>query len=225
MKIVFEEKENDIIFRLLDFDSKYTQIFEACFYQNDSESYYKKFSKDIKHIDIIKSNYQKNAKTMFDQCGHFVSIPWEKGLQNVCSIMHNSGIEWWLTGSCATCIRGIDLNPHDIDIIINSKYLDEAIELYSSYLIEPVIDTNGWITKYFGVAFNQVRIDLAFDPSPELDIPEPSDCGPFAQNNLEEIEWRGFKIKVPPLFLQLKTNEYRGRMDRVEKITEYLEKN
>lgn len=222
MKIVFEEQGNDAVFRLTEFDPKYKQIFEACFYQTDGDSYYKKFPKDIRHIDKIRENYRKNAKTMFDQCGYFIPVPWEKGLENVCSIMNGSGIEWWLTGSCAACIRGIGLNPHDIDIMIKSENPDETIELFSDYLIEPVIETNGWVTKYFGVAFSQARIDIAFGPSPELDKPEPSDCGPFAQGNLEQIIWNGYRIKIPPLYLHLNTSKRRGRTERIKKIEEYL---
>jgi hypothetical protein len=132
---------------------------------------------------------------MFDQCGYFTEIPWQEGLKSFCSIIYETDIDWWLTGSCATCIRGIELKPHDIDIMVKSEYLDEVIELFSDYIIEPIIDTNGWIIKYFGVVFLHSRIDLAFDR---------------------------YSIKVPPLRLQINTNKLRGRDDRVEKINNYL---
>ena len=222
MKIIFEEDGNDIIFRLTEFDQKYIKILDACFYKKENDCYIKRFPKGINNIDKIKENYLKYAKTMFDQCGYFIEIPWQKGLQEFCSIINKTKIEWWLTGSCATCIRGIGLNPHDIDIMVKSEYINEMNNIFSDHIIEPIVDTNGWVTRYFGVMFLHVRIDLAFDPSPELDKPQPCDYGLYAQQNLDEEIWNGYKIRIPPLDLQLHTNKLRGRTDRVDKIEKYL---
>jgi hypothetical protein len=65
-------------------------------------------------------------------------------------------------------------------------------------------------------------VDLAFDPQPALDQPEPSDSGPYARDHLEEVVWRGTQIKVPPLQLQLATNLRRGRTARAEAIARVM---
>ena len=222
MKITFEEINDDVIYRISDFDPKYEKIFQMCFYQNDGKGYIKKYPKKSKYIEKMKRRYYENAQLMFDQLGYFSDVPWEMALKSFCQIINGKDINWWLTGSCATCIRGIELNPHDLDIMIDSKNVDELTELFSNYLIEPIINTDGWLTKDFGVIFLHARIDIASDPAAILDEPEPIDCGPYAQSNLEVLDWAGFKIKVPPLELQLTVNRKRGRLDRVEKIEEYL---
>jgi hypothetical protein len=56
-----------------------------------------------------------------------------------------------------------------------------------------------------------------------LDNPEPIDCGPYAKNNLETMNWEGYTIKVPPLELQLNVIKLRGRIDRVKKTEEYIQ--
>ena len=222
MKVSFEELDNEIIYRIHDFDSKYEPILKMCFYQNDGQGYVKKYPAKAKYIEKMKKRYSEYAETMFDQLGYFTEVPWESGLQKFCSMVRDSNIDWWLTGSCATCIRGVNLNPHDIDIMIDSKSCSELTELFQDYLIEPIIDTDGWLTKDFGVIFIDVRIDIASDPAPILDNPEPVDCGPYAKNNLETINWKGYEVKVPPLQLQLNVNRLRGRLDRVEKIEDFL---
>ena len=75
---------------------------------------------------------------------------------------------------------------------------------------------------YFGVAFLGARVDLAFSPHESLDEPEPADCGPYAMKNLEEYNWKGYKVKIPPLELQLSTNRKRGRFDRAKQIEEFI---
>jgi hypothetical protein len=106
--------------------------------------------------------------------------------------------------------------------MVDSCDVAKISDIFSDHLIEPIVDTNGWVTKDFGVIFRHARIDIASDPQESLDDPEPIDCGPYAKANLEEVNWRGFVIRVPPLQLSLNVNKQRGRTDRVEAIENYL---
>jgi len=222
LKIEFEKHGKDILFKVSEFEPEYERVFEMCFYKKEGNSYVKSFSKSIKNIDKIMDYYFKNAEKMFNQLGYFSQIPWEKALLEFVKRLDGKNMDWWLTGSCATCIRGIDFNPHDVDIMINSKDIPQIEDLFSDRIIEPIIDSAGWVTKDFGVLFLHARIDIASDPVESLDNPQPVDCGPFANNNLEEVVWNGFKIKVPPLNLQLYTNKIRKRYERAKKIEEFL---
>jgi hypothetical protein len=152
----------------------------------------------------------------------YFGMPWEKALELFCQRVQNSGLSWWLTGSCAACIRGVDLNPHDVDIIIDSKHCSLVEDMFAQEIIEPLRDTSGWVTKDFGVIFLKARIDIASDPSPKIDLPQPSDCGPYALANLETVNWHGYDIRVPPLELQIDINKRRGRTERAEKISAFL---
>ncbi len=224
MQITFQKCGQDVVFTLSEFDLKYEEVFKMCFYEKDGNTYIKRFSKDIPNLEKIKVNYKRNAQEMFDQLGYFKPIPWETALYEFVKEVHGTGVDWWLTGSCAACIRGIPLNPHDVDIMIDSKHVSEISDIFADHIVEPIIDTGGWLTKDFGVIFHHARIDIASDPNPCLDDPEPIDCGPYAKNHLESVNWRGFEIKVPPLVLQLNINRKRGRMDRVKHIQAYMDK-
>lgn len=57
---------------------------------------------------------------MFDQLGYFAPIPWDAALYEFVSKLEGADIDWWLTGSSAVCIRGIALNPHDVDVMVAS---------------------------------------------------------------------------------------------------------
>lgn len=224
MNIVFEDNRREVIFRVKDFEPKYESILKMCFYEKDGDSYIKKYSNQIKNIKIIQENFKNNAEVMFNQVGYFEDIPWEKALLAFSERINQFDIDWWLTGSCAACIRGIPLNPHDVDIMVDSKDVEQLNNLFSDWMIEPFIDTGGWVTKDFGVLFKYARIDIASDPSPSLDQPEPVDCGPYAKDHLETVLFKGHQIKVPPIQLQINANRRRSRLDRVKLLEAYLNK-
>ncbi len=222
MKITTEEFDNKIRFSISNFDEKYQKIFKSCFYNELNGIYYKDFSAKYKYINNVRKNFELSAKDMFDQLGYYSDIPWEDALESFCQKVDGHNIDWWLTGSCASCLRGIELKPHDIDIMVNSKDIHLIESIFAEYLIEPIVNTDGWLTKDFGVIFLKARIDIASDPVENLDIPTPVDCGPTAKRNLEKIHWKGFDIKIPPIELQLNANKRRNRMDRVKLIENYI---
>ena len=215
---------SDIRFEISDFDMKYEKVLKMCFYKKDGDKFYKNFPQKYPYIETIQKNFSLYGRKMFDQLGYFSNVPWDKALYEFCLIAKNENIKWWLTGSCASCLRGIEFNPHDVDIMIDSSDVNKIIDMYSEYLIEPIINTNGWLTKDFGVLFLNARIDIASDPVEELDNPVPIDCGPTARDNLEKIDWNGFKLYIPPIEYQLNANRLRKRTNRVKLIEQYMNK-
>jgi hypothetical protein len=225
MRIAFERVGNQVAFRIEAFEPKYEPVFKSCYYRKDDRGYFKQFPANCMHMDRIQNRFSLYAQTMFDQLGRFAEVPWQDALRSFSRIMEDNHLEWWLTGSCATQLHGIEIGPHDIDAMVRAVDVPRITDVLKDFLIEPIVDTDGWVTKDFGVCFLTARIDIASDPSATLDDPEPADCGPFAFNHLEHLQWQGFDIRVPPLELQVNVNRRRGRMDRVEKIEAFLRAN
>lgn len=221
LKLSFLENSEHVTFRISDFDPRYEPVFQMCFYQADGDAYIKSFSANTPHLDQIMRHYSKNAESMFNQLGYFSPIPWQDALLFFLQRVKGADIHWWLVGSCAACVRGIPLNPHDVDIMLDHADIPMINQLFADVIIEPIVDTGGWLTRDFGVLFSHARIDIASDPVAALDDPEPVDCGPYAKAHLEEVVWQGYKIKVPPVALQIVVNRKRGRMDRVKLLEEY----
>ena len=222
MKVEFASNDDIVIFRVRDFSSPIEEALKMCFYQKDGDSYIKNFPASTPYMDKIMAHYEKYAEEMFLQLVYQRPIPWEKGLLEFLKRIDHSNVDWWLTGSCAACIRGININPHDVDMMVDSQSIGVIIELFKDNIIEPIIDTKGWVTKDFGVLFMQCRIDIASDPQSSLDEPEPVDCGPYAKSKLETVIWNGYKVRIPPIELQLNANKRRQRTERVRRIEEYM---
>lgn len=221
MKLWTEEKDGKVYFRIGKPDPKYLPVFRMCYYHGDEQGFYKVYPADYPHIGIIRQNFIRHGENMFNQLGYFAPIPWEDGLLAFADRVAGKGIDWWLTGSCAMCVRGIRIEPHDVDIMVNSHDIPAIMEIFRDDIFEPLLNTEGWVTKDFGVLFIACRIDIATDPSSRLDDPEPVDCGPYAKAHLETIIWQDHQISIPPLELSIAVNKKRERWDRVRLMEEF----
>lgn len=223
MKATCTIKDDNVIYRLSEYEPLYEKAFQMCFYEQDEQGYFKSFPASYRYTANVIKRFEAYAAQMFDQLLYRIPVPWEAALDAFCQRVKGSGLAWWLTGSCAACIRGVELDPHDVDIMIDSRQCSLVEDLFAEELIEPIRDTSGWVTKDFGVLFLEARIDIASDPSPKLDYPSPGDCGPYAMAHREKVNWRGYEILVPPLLLQVDVNNRRGRTQRAEKIRAFIQ--
>ena len=223
MKIDFLTTEDTVTFQVTDYSSSIEDALRLCYYEKAGDAYVKRFPVDTPYLDKIKAHYALYAEEMFLQIVYLRPIPWEQGLLTFADRVAGTGVDWWLTGSCAACVRGIPLKPHDVDIMVDARNIGLLRELFQDDTIEPIVDSSGWVTKDFGVLFLGCRVDIASDPQPILDQPEPVDCGPYAKTVLETVSWRGHQLRIPPIELQLNANRRRQRVERVRLIEEYMQ--
>jgi hypothetical protein len=199
-------------------DADYHAAAQDLYYSQIEDGFAKVYPANTPHLDRIYQNFEHYAEEMILQMAGVHPVPWEQGLLVFLQIIEGQNIDWWLTGSAALAVRGLDVSPRDLDLVVDDSGAQKLGDLMLDYLIEPVIDTHGWFCKWFGRAFLHARIEWMGDVSEKADEPEISDFGPTAASRLESINWREHEIRVPPLDLQLRVNERRGLTDRVEKI-------
>lgn len=178
----------------------------------------KSFPSDSRYIDKCFQNFERHIQEIILQRANVHPILWRDSLSAFLEIVEGKKIDWWLGGSAALAVRGINVVPHDIDLVTDESGALELGEILKDCLVEPVVDCQGWICRLFGKAFLHTEIGWAGAVEESVDIPKPTDFGPAAAQRLETVEWCSYKIRVPPLDLQILTNERRGLTDRVEKI-------
>jgi hypothetical protein len=126
-------------------------------------------------------------------------------------------LSWWLYGSAALAVRGLEIAPGDIDVNVGDAYL--AGELFGDLLVTPVEELDRWVAKRIGRAFYGAIIEWSSEPHAELDDPcNPHEQGPYVADRIETVEWRGHRLRMPPLSAQLAVCERRGLTDRVALI-------
>ncbi len=170
------------------------------------------------HLDRIYRNFERFVEEMILQTAHVHHATWEEALHTFLPIINGQDIDWFLVGSAALAVRGIEVFPRDIDLVVDALGAYRLGELLLDSLIQPVQETPGWIAGWFGRAFLHARLEWVGEVNEQADQPEISDFGLVAAQRLEVVNWLGYQLRVPPLDLQLRVSERRELLDRVEKI-------
>lgn len=220
---VSRRTEGDLTYFVISgLEPKYFDAVGHLFYAEKDGVFMKGFRSDASHLDKCYRNFERHIEEIILQMADVHPVPWEKALLAFLDKTECERIDWWLSGSAALAVRGVEIMPHDIDVITDEPGALKLGEVLQDYLFEPIVDTQGWICKVFGKAFLYAAIDVAGDVDENVGKPEPSDYGPVAASRLETVEWRGNRIRVPPLDLQLRQCERRGLTDRVRKIKQAI---
>ena len=142
--------------------------------------------------------------------------PWDEALTAL--LDRAAGVDWWLTGSAALAVRGVEVSPRDLDLVTDAAGAQRLGELLADALVEPVFASDGWVARWWGRAFLGARVEWVADVTPSVDDPYPLDFGAVAAASLERVTWRGHDLLVPPLALQRAVAERRGLSERVAAI-------
>lgn len=222
MKIQVSREGNAFVYKVSDRSGISESELKSMYFERDENGLYRRiypaslmFDHDGRLLETNYNNYlldkekniNKNDRNIIDN-----AIEW------ICSVHENNGIKWWLAGSAALYVRGIDVLPHDIDVMTYKTEITKLKKSVENYISEPFHHVTNWVVKGFGVIYRQYRIDYAFEPEEWVDGNGYVDFGLYAQSHLEEIKWNDHTILVPPLELHIKSNLDRGRIEIVNKI-------
>lgn len=222
MKTIRKDTPDQVSFIITDLDPKYHPVLEGFYYSPVEEGFARHYPVDTPHLDRIYANFQRYAEEMILQTAGEHPTPWQKALASFCDLTDGKKINWWLTGSAALAIRGIDIQPNDLDLVVDEPSDSLLAELLLDYLVEPLQPSQDWIWNSFTRAFLHVRLEWVGGVNSSADKPEISDFGPGAEQRLETVSWQGYQIRVPPLDLQMAVCQRRGMTDRVSKIEAFL---
>ena len=227
MKVRLTETPATIEYTVLEQGDVSNETLQGMFYTLQDGQYHKGYPKDrlmfAHDLARLETNYNAYLPHELHQENRTLA-DLDVALLWVISEFKKRDIRWWLTGSGALYVRGMAVKPHDLDVMTFGSEITAIREVVTPYIVEPFHHVTGWVVKGFGILNYGYRIDVAFEPEEWVDGNGPADFGPYAQANLEPITWQGETILVPPIELQLKSNELRGRDERVKQIRQYMGK-
>ncbi len=203
-------------------DPAYHQAARDLYYTPAEGGYAKTFPADAPHLERIYRHFASCAEEMVLQAARARPIPWARALAAFLDGVAHEPLNWWLAGSAALAVRGLEVVPGDLDIITDARGAQRLGELFLEHLVEPVLPSGGWISDWFGRAFLHARLEWVGDVHRDVDVSLPTDFGPVAAGRLEVVAWQGREIRVPPLELQLQVSERRGLAGRAEIIRRAL---
>jgi hypothetical protein len=187
------------------------------FFHAENGGYVKRFPRDSV-TEAILARFEHVLLLMLRQTARLEPAPWESALHEAARRLDGAGVDWWLTGSGALAVRGLAVQPRDLDLVVSGEDAARTAMVYEDALTEPVVETEGWFCRWFGRAWLGARVEWVAGVTDAADDPEPSDFGLVAAAALSEVRWQGLAVRVPPIELQREVSKRRGLSERVQLI-------
>jgi len=188
-------------------------------YESEDGEFARRFPGDATDLDAIFARFEQHVVELLEQTARRRPVLWEAALAEVAARLEAHAVEWFLVGSGALAVRGIDIEPRDLDLVVFDH--ERTAMALADLLIEPPLEDRdrGWVAAWFGRAFLGARVEWIAGVYAEAAV--ESEFGPAAAEPLERVRWRGRELRLSPLDLQLDVARRRGLDDRVRAIREF----
>jgi hypothetical protein len=163
--------------------------------------------------EALKRNFARLGPSMFDG-----TFDWKSNLMYLAEKFKETGIEWYVIGSISEAVRGVKIQPGDMDIIVHTKDFFKVKTLSPENVIEPFVDNHGtWLVRYFGrLCVDGAIIDIAADDKMNLENDG---------HRYEKVMFEGHELWIEPLQDRYQVEIERKREDRIKAIEAYIENN
>jgi len=222
MKCYCYETETEFIFCVEDAEGKIYENLQADRYwtKTEDDKFIKIYPMDTgwddawyliqKDKEAIIKNFARLGQSWLE--GVF---DWKNVLLLLAQKFSENGIEWYIIGSISEAVLGVDVKPHDMDIIVHTRDFYKIKDLFPEYVVEPFGDNKGnWIVRYFGkLCIDGASIDIAADDKMNMEN---------HKHRYEKISWNGYDIYIEPIQDRYQVELERNREGRIKAIEAYL---
>ncbi len=165
---------------------------------------------DLAYKKTISSNFARLGESWIK--GKF---DWKSVLSKLARMFLENQIEWYIIGSASEAVLGVNVNPHDLDIVVHTRDFYKVKALTLEYVIEPLCDNKGsWIYRYFGkLCVDGASVEIVADERLNMDN---------ARKRYERVIWKGYEVYITPLHERYAVEIKRGRKDRIEVMEQHM---
>jgi len=137
---------------------------------------------------------------------------WEFALDYFCKKSKENNIDFYLIGSVTASIRGVNIIPRDLDVIVDVCDFAKARDVFDGSIVEPFSESSeDEVVRYFGkIRFDNFIIDISAKPK-----------NIYGRHRIELLCWNGYIIKAQTLQLLRMVYEKNNRYDYVKAIDDY----
>jgi len=223
MKCYCYETETEFIFCVEDTEGKICEKLQADQYwtKTDDNKFIKIYPMDTGWDDAwyMVPTYKEAVINNFARLGPSWLegiFDWKKVLLFLAQKFIENEIEWYIIGSVSEAVLGVDIKPHDIDIVVHTRDFYKVKDLFREYVVEPLGDNKGnWLVRYFGkLCIDGASVDIAADDQMNLE-----NC----KHLYEKVLWNGYGIYIELLQNRYKVEKQRDRKDRIKEIEKYMD--
>jgi len=202
-------------FLLRDVPDSYGAAVRRLGFEPEAEGFARYFAVESAHLERIYAAFARYAEEMILQEAGEHPVPWEDTLTTIARLMAEHALRWWLVGSVARAVRGLAVQPGDVDLVVDEEGNAGLTEVLRDFLIEPICPITTWSAKVDGRAFLGARVEWTGG------VAEGHPWG--AAGPWDTISWKGYHLRVPPLAHQLVDAQWQNNTERVALITRVLQ--
>jgi len=154
-----------------------------------------------------------------------ISEPFANVLKIICCTLQESEVIWAVTGSLGFVLQGMKLPVHDIDLQTDKAGAYQIEHCFADKIIRPVaFSSSNQLQSHFGeLRINGIKVEIMGDlqkklPNGEWEV--PVDIRPIRQ----EVLFQALCVPVLSLAYEYEAYLKLGRMDKAERIRQYLNK-
>ena len=179
---------------------------------------------DPDDFDQVITNWQRDGAARIERTANGLpSGDWAAALEAAIGRLDGSGVWWYLLGSAALAVRGIDVQPQGVDIGTDRAGSDVIRKLFRDRALIPVADAPDWhVSVLYGRYSWHSIIQVTAEPRPWVDDQHPRPWGHEGLSRLETVKWPGHDLLVTPLDLQLDDEKRRDRKRNVTAIVRWM---
>jgi len=199
-----------------DVAEEHWEYFKNSLWWQIGNSFIKQYA-DVENFTYCAENFAKHGETAVKQQLKMLPTPWEKALDLFIPEIEKLGVYWYVHGSAAMALWGIDVSPKDVNIIVpNSSDFDKVRNHFYRYAIKPIERCENWLMSGLGEIFMEAAVEIAFH-NKELE--------PFNMDTLGKAAYKGAEIYLSSLEMLRQDNLNFNRPERVDAIEEKIRQN
>ncbi len=86
-----------------------SHVFDS--YEHFEGGFRKAYPTNTPHLAQICRNFTRYVPDLIEQRAGIQRIPWELALESLLQLLQGTQLDWWLVGSAALAVRGIEVYP------------------------------------------------------------------------------------------------------------------
>ena len=197
-------------------DEKYWDYFKENLWWQIGNSFTKSYD-NVKDFEYCADNFTRYGETAIKQQLKILATPWKKALNLFITEINKTGVNWYVHGSTAMALWGIDVAPKDVNIIIpNYSDFDKVRNHLYKFAIRPIERCENWLMSGLGEIFMEAVIGVTFH-NIELE--------PYDMKRLGKVIYNGMEVHVSSLEMLRHDNMNYNRPERVKLIEEKIREN
>jgi len=198
-----------------DVNEQYWEYFKSSLWWQLGNHFIKQYD-NVKDFEYCAENFTKYGETAIKQQLKILPTPWEKALDLFISEIKKLNVDWYIHGSTAMALWGIDVVPKDVNIIVpNYSDFDKVRNHFYKLAITPIERCEDWLMSGGGQIFMDAAIGIWFH-NKELE--------PYDMSKLGKVVHNGEDVYVSSLDMLKQDNENYNRPERVALISERMKR-